>query len=353
MNITFLVGNGFDIGVGLHSRFADFFPIYQKQSTQKKKKIKQLSEEIRQDYETWADFESALGDYTEKFTLETKQDFLKQLKDFELSFADYLKRQEDQLLFDNKNDIAETMKKGLCHFYAEKVLPTGSSNAINRTFLNHKNENHRYNFVVFNYTTVLERCLEAIEDGIVNTRTTPAGERKDTIGATIHVHGRIGYQPIMGVNDVGQIKNKVLAEDKRFAQFMTKPLLNKANRTSNDADTTRIINESSIICVYGMSLGKTDKKWWNLILSWLRANSARQLVVFTCDKNYSTNDQFAWLDKENELIDKLAEYSGNVDVETLRPRIHLSVNCNIFEMRIDTYLTRTLKDVLMEETAIV
>ena len=29
VKITFLIGNGFDVGVGMNSRFKDFFPIYQ------------------------------------------------------------------------------------------------------------------------------------------------------------------------------------------------------------------------------------------------------------------------------------------------------------------------------------
>lgn len=28
MNITFLIGNGFDVGMGMKSRFSDFFPKY-------------------------------------------------------------------------------------------------------------------------------------------------------------------------------------------------------------------------------------------------------------------------------------------------------------------------------------
>ena len=28
MNITFLIGNGFDIGLGMLSRFTDYFPVY-------------------------------------------------------------------------------------------------------------------------------------------------------------------------------------------------------------------------------------------------------------------------------------------------------------------------------------
>ena len=56
MNITFLIGNGFDVGMGMESKFKDFFPIYEAKSLNKEDRIKKLSQEIGNDYDTWADF---------------------------------------------------------------------------------------------------------------------------------------------------------------------------------------------------------------------------------------------------------------------------------------------------------
>ena len=67
MNITFLIGNGFDIGVEMKSKFKDFFPIYKDKSVKRSTHIKQLSENIEGNYKTWADFEKKLGVYTENF----------------------------------------------------------------------------------------------------------------------------------------------------------------------------------------------------------------------------------------------------------------------------------------------
>ena len=67
MKITFLIGNGFDVGLGLKSKFKDFFPTYVKWSEHKSAKIKQLSLKIGEDFETWADFELQMGQYTNEF----------------------------------------------------------------------------------------------------------------------------------------------------------------------------------------------------------------------------------------------------------------------------------------------
>ena len=347
MNVTFLIGNGFDLGVGLKSRFSDFFPEYKKRSVNKEKRIKALSQNIAEDYGNWADFESMLGEYTSEFTDETKKDFLDQVRDFEREFSNYLKEQEEGLFFDNAEEIAEVMRNGLCNFYSSDVLPVVSHNVLKNSFANHQTENHIYNFIVFNYTSVFEKCVNLIPNGVVRTRKTPSGEKTDSIKSVVYVHGRIGDYPLMGVNDVTQIKNQELAKDKRFVQYITKPLLNSAHRLDRDANATQVIQESTVVCVYGMSLGKTDKKWWQVLIQWLKSSPARHLVVFLHDQEFSTNDQFGRIEKENELIDKLAGYASGVNVEALHPRIHIAINKNIFETKINNYFSHLLQ--LMHE----
>ena len=142
----------------------------------------------------------------------------------------------------------------------------------------------------------------------------------------------------MGVNDVTQIKNKELANDKRFVKFIVKPLLNKANRTNYDKKASDLISNSHIICIYGMALGETDKDWWKLVLRWLNSDSNRQLVVFDYDEDYNESTQFDFLLKEDSIIDKLAQYGEEekINVETLRLRIHIAVHKNIFELNLRT-----------------
>lgn len=42
MNITFFIGNGFDVGMGLHSKFSDYFPRYIEESANKNKIIRRF-----------------------------------------------------------------------------------------------------------------------------------------------------------------------------------------------------------------------------------------------------------------------------------------------------------------------
>lgn len=336
MNITFLIGNGFDVGIGMKSKFKCFFPIYQKQSKGKPERIRQLSEEIGADHDTWADFEAELGRYTIKFNKDTKQDFVDQIKDFEKDFIMYLQGEEDSLDFDKGKDIESIITNALQEFYSDAILAPESRDTIKAVFKVNSSDYHSYNFVNFNYTNALEKCLEKIPQKIVCKRKYGGSDRSDKIGTIVHVHGKCDLHPIIGVNDASQIANKELAEEISFTRYFVKPSLNELLRQGNDINATNLITQSKIICVYGMALGATDKKWWQLLVNWLAENSSRQLVIFDYDEKYTTSTPFEWLEKEDSIIEKFDVYNSNskIKVESLRKRIHVAVHKNIFAMDI-------------------
>jgi hypothetical protein len=327
MEVTFLIGNGFDVGTGIASRFIDFFPIYQAESLIKPDEIRMLSEEIGSDYKTWADFESALGDYTEKFSEETKDRFINQVKDFEISFIEYIKNQEKLLNFKNTSLIRGTFEKALTGFFKNDVLNTVSSNIIVRLFNNHRNEDYICNFISFNYTGIVSKCLEVV-------KANKTKDLKYNIGSLVNVHGKCDFYPIMGVNDAKQIKNKELANDSYFTSIIVKPKINKLIGNNNEINARDLINRSTIIVIYGMSLGKTDALWWDAIIQWLNANAERQLVLFDYDPGFQTTMPFDWIDKNERIKNKILSYSSRKDINKglLRDRIHIAVHKNLFEM---------------------
>lgn len=334
MNITFLIGNGFDLGIGIQSRFTDFFPMYIEKSKSKKEEIRMLSEHIGADYQTWADFEVQMGQYTKEFTPQNKDLYFKQFRDFEIEFIKYLKNEEQQISFDDKETISKMMISGLTNFYKSNNLRVVSSQAVSQLFSDNSNQEHCYNFISFNYTNALERGLRTISDGIVCRRAHLGSTRLDKIGKIVHVHGTSENAPIMGVNDVSQIANEALAYDNRFIRYLVKPVLNAVHRTNHDSDGAKMIADSQIICIYGMSLGATDKCWWVRILNWLNSGANRQLVIFDFDPNFNNSSQFDWIDKEDSVIEKLSGYvdDSKMDIEKLRSRIHIAVHKNIFQL---------------------
>lgn len=322
----------------MKSRFKDFFPIYKEKSQNKELRIKQLSDSIEDDYDTWADFEKALGDYTLEFTSENKQDFIDQVKDFETEFIAYLKWQESRLSFKDSDKIANIMIEALTKFYSSDNLAIDSNSAVAKVYNKSSADSHIYNFVNFNYTSLLLKTLQTIPQSIVCKRKYGSTERIDKIGKIIHVHGYCDKLPIIGVNDASQIANKELAKDSRFTRYIIKPSINQFLRQGYDRDATNVINGSNIICVYGMSLGSTDRKWWDLLMQWLSKSGDRQLVLFVYDDKYSSTTPYGWLEKEDSIMDKLTSYNSNkgFTVENMRSRIHIAIHKNIFQMNLQS-----------------
>ena len=42
-----------------------------------------------------------------------------------------------------------------------------------------------------------------------------------------------------------------------------------------------IIDKSQIICIFGMSMGITDKRWWEKICVWLLSDPHKLLIIYT------------------------------------------------------------------------
>ena len=338
MRITFLIGNGFDLGMGILSKFSDYFPEYCKASANKVGRIKRLSECIVADQDEWSYFEHQLGQYTQNFSPETKQDFIDQVNDFQEGFLDYIEQQEKSLLFDNTDAISEMIKRALTNYYSTDNLPVESSEKIKDLYSAHANESHQYQFISFNYTSILEKCIKTVQDRIIQKRQSPSSKVPnifDKVEKIHHVHGTTKLYSIIGVNDASQVANEELAKDKSFLKFLVKPEINKRLRMNYDIIANTMILQSKIICVYGMSIGETDRKWWDTILTWLSKSSDRHLILFLYDSTFTSSTPFARLRKEDELLARLTQYSlHSINAASLSSRIHIAINKNIFQMNL-------------------
>lgn len=66
MNITFLIGNGFDRNLGLATTYSDFVKEYKK-SVGKTDNLKNFRKHIEENEELWSAAELAIGVYTANF----------------------------------------------------------------------------------------------------------------------------------------------------------------------------------------------------------------------------------------------------------------------------------------------
>lgn len=87
MNITFLLGNGFDINFGLKTSYKSFYN-YLKKSKIRNKLIENILSDL--ECELWSDLELGLGNYLSNINAESEiEDFLNEKETVESLLVDY------------------------------------------------------------------------------------------------------------------------------------------------------------------------------------------------------------------------------------------------------------------------
>lgn len=336
MQITFLIGNGFDISCGIKSSYSDFYTEYcSKESPQKhisdfRQEIQnEIDNNIADEDKTWSDFEVGLGKYTKEFTEETVDNFLECLEDGRSEIIAYLRNQERNFRPDIYTDeeykrFSQSIKDFLQDVTdLERPAIQGALNKVQR-------ESKEIKFLTFNYTNTLERILEKIpQEPLATWRVDSTTYSLKINPDVLHVHGKIDDFPILGVNDEGQIANKKLLETPQFQQIMLKADAVSALGKTWHQDAEAQISKSKVICVFGMSLGETDAKWWRKIYQWLKADSSRHLIIYWYEKEapngISVTRQLRCYEK---VKSKFLGYVDAIPKETqeIKSRIHIVIN---------------------------
>lgn len=200
--ITFFIGNGFDINIGLKTKYKDFYQYYWLKMANKKSK---LANDINGNYEKWADLELGLGQYTEKINVGEIDTFLDEEDNLEQTLAAYLEGECKKVNIDNpqkKQTIAKQMQVYLQNFL--KDINNEQKRYINR-YLSKTKEGILYSFINFNYTDTLDKCLNATEEifssEIGSHRADNGLYYSHKIGTHIHIHGTTSEEMVVGVND--------------------------------------------------------------------------------------------------------------------------------------------------------
>ncbi len=331
MQITFLMGNGFDIGIGLKTSYEDFYQHYCKVKPTDNDNIRAFKEllskrelgEIKEVID-WADFEKAFGQHSASFKIEEKDAYKDRFEDFVRKFNAYLEEEEKRVDYSNESEIISVMKQAVTTYY-QKLRP-GESEVIQKIY-NSNTSVRYYNFISFNYTKTVDKCAKLLKKELDKTPT----QRLDQV---LHIHGYIEENMIMGVNDPSQITNPAFASDTDIALELVKPEQNLDARTNYERHVISVLNNSNIICVYGMSLGETDAKWWQHIAGWLEKDIHHILVILTYKDKYDERYPFEQRKSIRPVITRFLSYSKQADEvkNKIKKQIFVGVNKLVFKM---------------------
>lgn len=256
MKILHILGNGFDLNLGLKTSYKDFYDYY-KSIDSTKNSINKLKTNISENFKNWSDLELALGKYTEEF--KTIDDFDEVFEDIGEQLATYLIKEES--MFDvkliNQKKFTENLVK------PEVYLPLAESNKIRNYKLNFSTTPWNVDIVTFNYTRTIDKIIEGIKESDIGNHIGNTG--KVTLRKIEHIHGYVDDRMVLGVNDISQLENKAFHKNVDVLEAIVKQDCNLAYGHTIDDKFKRKIKQADFISIFGSSLGDTDNIWWELI----------------------------------------------------------------------------------------
>lgn len=333
MDITFLIGNGFDLNIGLKTKYTNFLQEYVNYPDNSDN-IKNFKKDILTDLDLWSTTEEAFGKYTNEFlaTNEGMEDFLECHSDFCEALGRYLQEEEHRLNYKSlENVIAPAFAKAIQNITqgfreAQAQQIQDSINTFGGGF--------RYNFISFNYTQVVEQCISAAKRLVgLGSRKHKGAVYSSTFGQIMHVHGYTNRDMAFGVNDESQIANLKLFEghpEECIGQIIKRET-NRLNEEHIDEKVQAILNSSDLFYIYGMSIGATDAIWWQRICECMSEKIDLRLIIHQFEAPPTTLFRRKIIANDRALRQKFLEHSQSDATinNKIAQRIHIDYS-NIF-----------------------
>ncbi|MDC1106374.1 AbiH family protein [Prolixibacteraceae bacterium] len=334
MNILYILGNGFDLQLGLKTSYYDFYQYYTNLNDDPSEPVKQVRKSIEDHisnkgiYSNWSDMELALGEYAKKIKPYNKEQYIEVIVDILNHLAEYLSGQEESL---KKTPLAEsTLRKFL---YNQEFLFEGrekSKNIIIDFKKRSKDKSHIIDVITFNYTKSFEKLLPITpKSNFIKQR-----DINYIYNQTLHVHGTIDSNMVLGVDNVNQIANNDFAYDQEISDYIVKKTQNENTESLIDQAVEESFLRSNMICIYGTSMGETDKRWWELIGQHLHNN--KECIVIICayiedTERQKINRRSAYYrKKKTELI---TEFMNKINNQEINDRILVSFSKDPFKIK--------------------
>ena len=282
MNVTYLIGNGFDVNLGLPTKYTDYYKEYSEEiknidvNDPKHNAIINFWKKLEgNEYDKWADFEMAVAQNMDGDEKSVKA----VLSHFTNKFSSYLKRISQS--YDCTDEVAENfvdfIKNGYKHLQQRDrllVLPyqIGTS------------QNFEISFASLNYTNSIEKIFDKYKT-LYNSLTISISPPYTTrlIKDVLHLHGTLetGDYVIIGIDSIKQFENDMLKSNIEAENYCVKRKINEnSGYIEREKKFNSLIDNSNIIYTYGVSFGQTDKSRWDRIRNWLSGNITHILVVY-------------------------------------------------------------------------
>ena len=342
MNFVFLIGNGFDLNLGLKTRYRNFYDYYISLPS-KNFVIKQFKEVLSNNLDNWSDLELELGRYTKNFKAENEKDLIELLYDIQDALADYLDKQD--LDFSITEDDKKKAIIDLLEFESYLTLREREEYLLYKN--QYKSSNFDIKVITFNYTQTFEKIYGW------NGRSLDLGSRRignssysTFMSVFEHIHGTTTNNMILGVNDISQIDNDDLRNSIMTQRALIKTKMNVNAGTMRDARCVRAIEVADVICIYGMSLGDTDRFWWDKIGLRVAKSNAR-LFIFSKTDDFPRRREYMASNKKDEIKNLFLSHLdfNEPSKEKIEKQTFVCLNSSMFKVELHYSENKTTKHI--------
>ncbi|MBZ1513284.1 AbiH family protein [Leuconostoc mesenteroides] len=350
MKITYIVGNGFDIHLGLNSRYIDFYNWLDLDENKKKFKTNSIAKNIStyvdekrknemkeispSNWESkidWSDFEDALRLLVESYSRQADYEddlekLIYDLDELNIAMSQYLSEETEELykhLNFNSDTVEKSLNAPLNKIPSERLIKL--NNVLRAEFQNHspKAISSDLSFINFNYTFLLRDFIKNTNEFNIDKVYENLVSKKVVLNKNIlYPNGKFNDTPILGIGSEYDLPDGLNISQEQKIILCKDVYANYRSDGRIDQIKTRLEQADLIIC-YGLSLGISDAIFISQVLENLTKHSNQTAIFIMYDENFDITDQRYKSVKnkrivKERLIDRYAWRHPNIDEEQLK-----------------------------------
>lgn len=326
MNLLFVIGNGFDLQLGLPTSYHDFYQYYIK-TPSSSEAIARLKKIISSDQQNWSDLELALGKITADYS--DADSFCEVYDDIQTELQRYLLKLDELMqagtlaVNSNTGILSDCIASPEIHF--SKEVRESIVSGYNEIFSIDKHSQIYIHILTFNYTHTIEYLLP-------NPHLPSHIPKNNSVLSYLrHIHRDLSPSSSvwLGVDNDEQIQNESFQSNEDIRLRLIKPeILNEVSPFVFENITSTIF-DADAICLFGVSLGDTDQTWVEKIGNKI-ANGTLTMLFAKVDAAFKTdNSRLVYQRRyKKAFIEKLKNLELSVDEKRLK--LYVEINSSIF-----------------------
>lgn len=325
LNALWIIGNGFDLNVGLHTGYRHFLDdVYLKGGDHFERRdrlVELVGEDPRlTNGKYWSDLESLLAHVTSMCPEQiSERDFSEIFQEMQGLFVKKVIAEQERL-------VSPLPEEAIAEFWNTIVRVSDRMRPIDKRALpcnRNARENISWGFISLNYTEIFDTFLrEAVNaKGPGFNRQVNGHVYAESISKTaFHPHGNASSDPdspeiIFGVSSPEQFEAEDPARFELLRELWVKP--NKNREIYGNENTEQLANRISsarVILLYGVSLGESDRYIWEMIGKRMTEAPAWTVIFDYGMPPSGSLDSMRYLEKRREAQDKFLDVAS-IDAE--------------------------------------